>query len=94
LANDKFYFDDDDKEITIPEGSYEMDTIGAYLKRIMLQKLGKNEEYNDDYPLSLRPNINTLKSEIKCASRINFSKPNIIGPMLRFSTARVLESEK
>jgi hypothetical protein len=47
-----------------------MDAIGAYLKRAMLQKLGKNEEYNNsDFPLSLRPNINNIKSEIKYAFR-------------------------
>jgi len=47
LANNKFYFDDDDKEMTIPEGSYEMDAIDVYLKRAMLQKLEKYEEYDD-----------------------------------------------
>lgn len=89
-ANNKFYFGDNDEEIVIPDGSYEMDAIGAYLKRAMLR--GKNEDY--DYPLSLRPNINTMKSEIKCAFRINFTKSNTIGPMLGFSATRVLEPEK
>jgi len=70
-----------------------MDAIDVYLKRAMLQKLGKYEEY-DDYLLSLRPNINTMKSEIKCAFRINFAKSNTIGPILGFLTACVLESKK
>ena len=93
LANNKFYFNDNDEEITIPEGSYEMHAIGAYLRRAISQKFGKNDnDYN--YPLALQPNINTMKSEIKCAFRINFAKPNTIGPMLGFSTARTLEPEK
>jgi len=36
LANNKFYLDDDDKEITISEGSYEIDAINVYLKHAML----------------------------------------------------------
>ena len=91
-ANNIFYFDDE--EITIPEGSYEINDIDTYLKRAILQKRGKSEEYNDDYPLSLRPNVNTMKSEIKCAFRINFAKPSTIGPLLGFSTARILEPRK
>lgn len=91
-ANNKFYFDDNDEEITIPEGSYELDAIGSYLKRTMLQKRGNSEE--QDYPLLLQPNVNTMKSEIKCAFRINFAKPNSIGSLLGFSTARILEPRK
>jgi len=37
-ANNKFYFDDNDEEIVIPDGLYEMGAIGAYLSRAMLQK--------------------------------------------------------
>jgi len=35
-SNDKFYFEDD-KEIVIPEGSYEIYNINKYLKRAILQ---------------------------------------------------------
>lgn len=87
-ANDKFYFDDNDEEITIPEGSYELEAIDAYLKRAILLKRGKGEE---EESLSLRPNVNTMKSEIRCAFRINFAKPNTIGPLLGFSASRILE---
>ena len=80
-TNNKFYYGDKDEEITIPEGSYKIDAIGAYLKRVMLQKLRKNTE-TDDNVLSLRSNMNTMKSKIKCAFRINFTKPNTIGPLL------------
>jgi len=36
-SNNKFYFDEDDKEIVIPEGSYEIHDINKYLKRAILQ---------------------------------------------------------
>jgi len=32
-----FYFDEDDKEIVIPKGSYEIRNINKYLKRAILQ---------------------------------------------------------
>lgn len=94
-SNNKFYYDD--KEIIIPEGSYELRDIDAYLKRTLLQSRSKNVrkkdvgEDDDEYPLTIRANNNTMKSEIKCAHRINFAKPNNIGSLLGFSTNRVLE---
>jgi len=38
----------------------------------------------------LRANYNTMKSEIKCAYRINFTKPDNIGLLLGFSSTRIL----
>ena len=43
-ANNKFYFGDNDEEITIPEGSYEIKDIAVYLKRAMLLKVKKIDE--------------------------------------------------
>ena len=90
-ANNKFYYGEKDEEITIPEGSYEINAIAAYLKRAMLQKLGKNDEKDD--VLSIYQNNNTMRTEIECAYRINFDKPNTIGSMLGF-TSRLLEPDK
>jgi len=36
-SNNKFYFDKDDKEVIIPEGSYELRDIEKYLKRAILR---------------------------------------------------------
>ncbi|KYN23145.1 hypothetical protein ALC57_04449 [Trachymyrmex cornetzi] len=36
-SNNKFYFDKDDTEITIPEGSYEVRDINEFLKRVILR---------------------------------------------------------
>jgi len=44
----------------------------------------------EEYPIVLRANYNTMKSEIKCAYRINFTKPDNIGSLLGFSSTRIL----
>ncbi|KYN40759.1 hypothetical protein ALC56_04837 [Trachymyrmex septentrionalis] len=69
-TNNKFYFDTDDKIITIPEGSYEL--------KILI----------------LRANENTMRSQIKCAYKINFTKPNNIGSLLGYSKSRVIQPNK
>ena len=91
-SNNKFYFDNDDKKIMIPEGSYELPAIDEYLRHAILQYPSK-EELNED-SIVLRANHNTLKSEIKCVYRINFNKPDSIGSLLGFSTNRILQPHK
>jgi len=45
-----------------------------------------DDNVNEDFPIALRANNNTMKNEIKCIYRINFSKPNNIGSLLGFSS--------
>jgi len=67
-SNNKFYFDENDVEITIPKGSYELHAINDFLKhaipRIRPQhavhddkKRGiVNDDVNEDFPIALRAN--------------------------------------
>lgn len=122
-SNNKFYFDDYDETIVIPEGSYELRAISRYLRSAILRKRRDKEritedhadddddEDEDDYymydseaeyednnegsnSIILRANENTMRSEIKCAYRVNFTKPNNIGSLLGFSPLRVLQPNK
>ncbi|KYQ57310.1 hypothetical protein ALC60_03730 [Trachymyrmex zeteki] len=90
-TNHKFYFDDD--EIVIPEGSYELRDIERYLKREILRSHDAKRKVDEDseFPLVIRANNNTMRSEIKCAYRIDFTKPRNIGSLLGFSSNRVLD---
>ena len=95
--NNKFYFDEDDKEIIIPEESYEIYDINKYLRRAILQ-FHPNDIVREktlckedvQYPLIIANN-NTMKSEIKCACRINFTKSHNIGSLLGFLSNCVLK---
>lgn len=98
-SNNKFYFGDDDAEITIPEGSYELQAINVFLKRALREKKRGERASDDDdeieeYPIVLRANYNTMRSEIKCAYRVNFKKPNNIGSLLGFASNRILMPRK
>lgn len=72
--------------IDIPEGSYEISDISEYIQRIM--KANSHYDSNTDkYYISLRPNINTLKSVLYIAEnyRIDFTAANSIRTVFGFN---------
>jgi len=107
-SNNKFYFDENDVEITIPEGSYELQAINEFLKHAIPQKrpqhirddkkrdIVDDDDVNKDFPIALRANNNMkkMKSEIKCVYRINFGNPDNTGSLLGFSSDHILQPLK
>jgi hypothetical protein len=75
--NNKFYYGKN-KTIEIPEGSYELQDIGDYLK-----------EHLQECSFSLTCNNNTLKTSILCSQNIYFDKERSIGSLLGFGTEAI-----
>lgn len=78
-GKNKFYYSINGTEnvLEIPTGSYEISDIEAYLQN----KLSPS----DKIVISLKPNNNTLKCELKCIYDINFTPEDSIGKILGFS---------
>ena len=71
-----------DKEIVLlPTGSYEIEDIESYLHELLSPK---------DILISIKPNNNTLRSEIKCTHQVDFRVQDSIGKFLGFAQ-RILE---
>lgn len=85
-TNNKFYYNENEV-ITIPQGSYELEAINTYLQN----KISKEPTEKAADVITLRANMNTLKSEVKCKYSIDFSKDNTIGSLLGFSSNRKLD---
>lgn len=68
-VNDKFYYGEN-KEITIPEGSYEIENLEELIKKHVSFRLNANN--------------NTLKAEMKCEEDVHFDKENTIASLLGF----------
>ncbi|KAL6268306.1 hypothetical protein P5V15_001429 [Pogonomyrmex californicus] len=95
-TNNKFYYGVNYKTIAIPEGSYELSAIDRYLSTSISQRRRKideskgerstitsDDDESDESDIVYDKNDeNTMKSEIRCAYRVNFAKPNNIGSLL------------
>ena len=79
VGNNRFYVD---KEIVIlPTGSYEIEDIESYLHELLSPK---------GILISIKPNNNTLRSEIKCTHQVDFRVQDSICKLLGFAE-RILE---
>ena len=78
LVDDEFY------QIRIPEGAYEIESLDAEIKRILIDKEHFTES---DYPFKIRPNFSTLGSIIEIFQTgvvIGFVFDDSIGKLLGF----------
>lgn len=102
VGKNKFYIGN--QVVTIPPGSYEIEDIEKYIQRSLVNKgfpvvtvsanadeIGNNN--TNDAIVNIRPNNNTLRSEIKSNREVNFKLKDSIGQLLGF-TSRVLEANK
>lgn len=78
--HNKFYVGEE--VVSIPTGSYEIEDIESYLQSVLVTK---------NIDISIKPNNNTLRSNVKCNRDINFKPEDSIGRILGF-TPRVLEA--
>ena len=94
--NNKFYFkknliDEDFIQIRIPEGAYEIESLDAEIKRLLIDK----DYYNQStYPFSIKPNFSTLGSIITIkpqGSIIGFVFDDSIGNLLGFNESILWE---
>ena len=96
-SNNKFYFTksitDDDHYImiTIPPGSYEIESLNDEIKRIIIDEEHFTEE---NYPFKIKPNFSSLGSVIETSnveSAISFRPDDSIGSLLGFNKRRIYE---
>lgn len=101
----KFYYINDkgsEVSLTIPTGSYEISDLQKYLRNVLGDRRGDEEDSIDKESslrnaptvvhkvlLTLKPNNNTLKSEIKCSKDVNFTHEDSIGPLLGFKRRKL-----
>ena len=73
-SNNIFVYSPDDGnswvKIKIPEGSYEIDNINNTVQQEM-KKRGHYNSINEDYPISISANSNTLKSVLILKKRLS-----------------------
>ena len=72
------------EEIVIPTDSYEISDIQKYLQNILVKK---------GIEIHIKPNNNTLRSEVLCNREINFRKEDSIAYLLGFEP-QILEANK
>lgn len=92
--NSNKFFYGDKKQIVIPPGSYEIANIETYIQnQLLINRKNDSPKVDGDKLLSIKPNNNTLKCEIKSEFDIDFSSSESIGKLLGFSGSRgVLKS--
>lgn len=79
--------------VSIEEGAYEITDIERVLQQSLKRAPSKEAGLTDDEVISLKPNNNTLKCELKSKFEVDFTPADSIGSLLGFS-ARLLPPAK
>lgn len=86
--NNKFHYSISEQSetevITIPVGSYEINTIAEYLEKELDER---------KHIFRLNPNINTMKCRLESDVHIDFTQPNSVGRVLGFSKRKLMAGE-
>lgn len=86
--NNKFHYTISENSeiqfITIPVGSYEINTIAEYLE---------NELRERKHMFRLYPNTNTMKCRLESDVHIDFTQPNSVGSVLGFSKRKLASNQ-
>jgi len=75
------------RKLSFPKDYHELRDLEQYLKREILYSHDAKGKENEEFLLIIRANNNTMRSAIKCAYWINFTKPHNIGSLLGFRIA-------
>lgn len=86
-SNNKFHFDGD-KQLTIPNGTYEVQDIADYIREHVTTYNTPEKVYH----VMIETNNNTMHTTLKTTVTVDFSQPNSIGSLLGFDK-RILEPQ-
>lgn len=86
-SNNRFYYGDAGKFIFIPEGTYEVDSIGSYLQsRLTIA--------DPNYVISLQTNNNTLKTSLKCNFPVDLTPDDSVGKLLGLPSKKLQANQE
>ena len=90
-GTNKFHYfkegDSKEREIIFPKGAYEIDAIEQYIQNFLCPECTSDKERSKIF--SLKPNLNTLKCELKSKYGVNFSHNDSIGKRLGYSSRKL-----
>lgn len=86
-SNNRFHYGTEGKYIAIPEGTYEVTSIGTYLQSRLLIA-------DPSYVISLQTNNNTLQTSLKCNFPVDLTPDDSIGRLLGFTPKALQANEE
>ena len=82
LKNNIFSYGDNDKQLKLPCGTYDLHDISDYLENNL-----------NDCEIKIKPNSNTLKCSLFCTKTVNFDTESTIGSLLGFPKTKLVANK-